>query len=48
MIKKIMSNYYVHKMSEQWNAIPDIQTHKCKIGNQNYWFDLLNQYGIKH
>lgn len=29
-----------------WNSIPDIKSHKSRIGNKTYWINLLNQYGI--
>lgn len=29
-----------------WNSIPDIKSHKSRIGNKTYWISLLNQYGI--
>ena len=34
------------KRTEIWNAIPDIKSHKNKIGNKTYWISMLNQYGI--
>lgn len=29
-----------------WNSIPDIKSHKSRIGNKTYWISLLNRYGI--
>lgn len=30
-----------------WNSIPNISEHKCRIGNQNYWFELLDSNRIE-
>lgn len=33
--------------TELWNSIPNIQQHKRKIGNQNYWVQLLKENNIE-
>ena len=34
------------KRTEIWNSIPDIKSHKNRIGNKTYWINLLKQYDI--
>lgn len=29
-----------------WNSIPDIKSHKSRIGNREYWQNLLSRYSI--
>lgn len=29
-----------------WNSIPEIRENKSRIGNQAYWFGILDKYGI--
>lgn len=32
--------------TETWNAIPDIKSHKSRIGNKTYWIKLLQKNNI--
>lgn len=35
------------KRTDVWNSIPDIKSVKNKIGNQQFWFELLAAHGIE-
>lgn len=34
------------KRSQLWNSIPKIEKHKTRIGNKQYWIDLLKEHNI--
>lgn len=29
-----------------WNSIPELRENKSRIGNRDYWFSMLDKYGI--
>ena len=33
--------------TELWNSIPDIKSHKSRIGNKSYWEKLLKDNNIE-